>query len=216
MKTNTEVQRDVIAELSYEPMIDSSQIGVIAKEGVVTLTGVVQSFAQRLAALEAAERVSGVRAVVDQMHVQLPCVQHRNDEDLSRAALNALKRDTRVPDERLKLRVNHGWITLEGTVEHHYQLEAAEEAVRSLIGVRHLENQIEVKPTITPLDVKTRIENALRRMNPSEPHISVDVLGSTVVLRGNVQSQAERKQAERAAWSAPGVASVEDHLKIAA
>ena len=216
MKTNTELQRDIIAELTYEPMIDASQIGVIAKEGVVTLTGIVNSFAQRLATLEAAERVSGVRAVVDEMHVQLPCVQHRSDQELTRAAVNALRRDTRVPDERLKLRVNHGWITLEGTVDHGYQREAAEEALRSLIGVRHLENQIEVKPTITPLDVKTRIENALRRMNPSEPHISVDVLGSTVVLRGNVQSQAERKLAERAAWSAPGVARVEDHLMVAA
>lgn len=143
MKTNTELQRDVIAELTYEPMIDASQIGVNAKEGVVILTGIVKSFARRLAALEASRTCIGVRAVVDEMHVQLPCVQHRSDQELTRAAVNALRRDTRVPDERLKLRVNHGWITLEGTVDHRYQREAAEAALRRLMGLRHLENRIE-------------------------------------------------------------------------
>lgn len=216
MKTNTELQRDVLAELTYEPMIDASQIGVIAKDGIVTLTGTVESYAQKLAAAEAAERVLGVRAVVDEIHVDLPCKQHRADEDLGRAVLNALKWDTRVPDERLKFRVNRGWITLEGTVDHRYEREAAEEVIRNLVGVRHIENQIEVRPAITPSDVKTRVENALRRMAPSEPYVSVEVKGSTVILRGNVQSQAERRQAERAAWSVPGVSKVEDHLTIAA
>lgn len=216
MKTNAELQRDVVAELAYEPMIDAAQIGVIAKDGIVTLTGTVESYAQKLAASEAAERVSGVRAVVEEMHVELPCLHHRADEDLGRAALNALKWDTRIPDERLKLRVNHGWITLQGTVDHRYQREAAEQVIRNLVGVRHIENQIEVKPAITPYDIKTRVETALRRMAPSEPHISVDVQGGTIILRGNVQSQAERKQAEREAWSAPGVSKVEDHLTIAA
>lgn len=216
MKTNTELQRDVVAELAYEPMVDASQIGVAAKDGIVTLTGTAKGYAQKLVASEAAERVLGVRAVVDEMHVELPCTQHRADEELSRAALNALKWDTRVPDERIKFRVSQGWITLEGTVNQRCQREAAEEVIRKLVGVRHIENRIEVKPVITPVDVKTRIENALRRMAPGEPRITVDVQGSKVILHGNVQSQAERRQAERTAWSAPSVSKVEDHLTLAA
>ncbi|MGZ7106620.1 MAG: BON domain-containing protein [Candidatus Angelobacter sp.] len=158
METDTELQRDVIAELACEPMIDPSEIGVTARDGIVTLTGTVKSQAQKLAALQAAERVLEVRAVIDEMHVELSCTQHRRDEVLGRAVLNALKWDTRVPDDRIKFNVSHGLITLEGTVDYGYQREATEKAIRVLQGVKHIENRIEVKAPVAPVDLKTGVE----------------------------------------------------------
>lgn len=216
MKSNAELQRDVIAELAYEPAIDPAQIGVITKNGIVTLTGTVKSYAEKLDAAEAAERVQGVRAVIDEMHVEIPCIQHRADEELARAILNTLKWDSRIPDESIKFKVSHGWVTLAGTVDYKHQQRSAEEAIRNLTGVRGITNQIEVKPRPVASDIKGLIEDALRRSaRINEQPITVDIEGNKVILRGTVHSRAEQHEAERTAWSAPGVAEVEDHLTVA-
>jgi len=216
MKSNAEMQRDVIAELTYEPAIDPGEIGVIAKNGIVTLTGTVRNYAEKLDAAKAAERVQGVRAVIDEMHVSHPCIQHRADEDLAQAVLNTLKWDTRVPDEKIKFKVNHGWVTLAGTVDYKHQQALTEDAIRNLTGVRGITNLIEIKPRVVASDLKSRIEEALRRSAQiHEQPITVEVEGNKVILQGTVHSRAEHHEAHRIAWSASGVSQVEDHLTVA-
>ncbi len=217
MKTNTELQRDVMDELEFEPSVNAANIGVTAKNGIVTLTGKVSSYAEKYAAAEAAERVIGVKAVTDEMKVDLPSFHKRDDEDIAQAAVNALQWHVFIPEKAIKVKVNNGWVTLEGTVDYKFQRTAAEDAVQNLLGVTGVSNLIALKTVVAASDVKLKIENALSRAAELDgEHINVEVTGSKVTLKGNVSSWAERDEAERAAWSAPGVWMVDDQLVIAA
>jgi len=218
MKTDKELQRDVLDELQYEPSVDASKIGVIADNGIVSLSGTVASYAEHYRAIDVAERVAGVKAVANETKVELPSMHQRDDADIAQAVLHALKWHVWVPEDTIKVGVDQGWVTLEGTVNSKFQHTSAEEAVRNLTGVKGLVNLITVKqPVINSSEVKTKIENALRRATEQEAtHINVEVHGNKVVLRGNVRSWAERRDAELAAWAAPGVCQLEDYLTIAA
>lgn len=215
MKTNTQLQQDVLDELQYEPAVDPADIGITTNDGIVTLSGHVKSLAEKWSAVRATERIGGVKAVVDEITVELPSSHQRTDEDLARAVLTALQWDVLVPKDRVKVHVEHGWIILKGTADYRYQLIAAESAIRRLAGVKGITNHIKVKPLAMPFEVKTRIESAMRRAAELDAHgIQVDIRGAKVILRGQVRSWSERNAAERAAWSAPGITEVEDELLI--
>jgi osmotically-inducible protein OsmY len=217
MLNNLELQKKVLEALDWEPSLDATRIGVAASGGVVTLTGQVPSYADRLAAERVVKQIAGVKGLANDVEVRLPGDARRTDTDLAAAAVKALEWDVRVPHQGIKLRVSDGWLTLEGQVEWQFQREAADRAVRHLLGVRGVSNQIALKARVTPTDLKNRIEAALKRNAELEARkIRVETKGGTVVLDGTVHSWAEREEAERAVWAAPGVAAVEDHLTVAA
>lgn len=217
MKTDLQLQRDVLDELKFEPSIREMEIGVAAKEGVVTLTGFVDSYAEKFSAERTAERVNGVKAVADEIHVKLPGQYQRNDTDIAHAVVNALRWDVQVPDDRIKATVEDGWIHLDGEVEWQYQKWAAEGAVRNLTGVKGVTNVITVKPKkVSTYEVSEKIKNSLRRHAERDADkIVVEAKDGQVTLRGTVSSFAERQDAERAAWQAPGVTKVDDFLFVA-
>jgi osmotically-inducible protein OsmY len=217
MKTNAQLQRDVMDELQFEPSVNAANIGVTAKDGIVTLAGKVSNYAEKYAASEAAERVTGVKAVTDETKVELPLAHQRDDQDIAQEVLNALKWHVWVPQDAIKVKVEQGWVTLEGTVDFKFEQTAARNAVQDLTGVMGVSNLISLKSVVAPSDLKVRIENALTRAAELDgERIKVEVDGNKVILRGKVSSWAERDEAERAAWSAPGVWDVDDKLEIAA
>ena len=216
MRTDTELQHAVMEELAWEPSVDAAEIGVSAESGIVTLSGIVKSLPQKWAAEKAAQRVLGVKAVTDEIVVKLPGDSELSDTEIAGAAVNALDWNAPVPRGCLKVVVTHGWITLEGTVQFHYERVGAEYAVRGLTGVKGVTNLISVKPPQTsPKDIKRRIEQAFERAADLEAQtISVEAKDGKVILRGTANSWAERERAELAAWAAPGVWHVENEILV--
>jgi osmotically-inducible protein OsmY len=217
MKTDLQLQRDVLEELKFEPSIREAEIGVAAKGGVVTLTGFVDSYVEKFSAEQTAERVGGVKAVADEIKVKLSGAHQRSDTDLAHAVVNALRWDIQVPDDHIKATVEDGWIALDGEVEWQYQKWAAEGAVRNLTGIKGVTNLITVKPRrASTYEVGQKIKDSLRRHAERDADkITIEAKDGQVTLRGTVSSFAERQDAERAAWQAPGVTKVEDMIAVA-
>ena len=210
-----DIQKNISDELGWEPSLRNDDIAVGVREGVVTLGGFVDSYADKSKAERVAGRVKGVKAVADELEVKLPSGSERADPDVARAALDALQWNISVPHDRIQVKVEKGWLTLEGQVDWFYQKQAAERAVRYLRGVRGVFNLITLSARTTPRDVKKRIKDALHRgVEFDAEHITVEVEGSKAVLQGTVRSYAEMKDAARAARNAPGITEVDNRLAI--
>jgi len=217
MRSDFDIKRDVEDELRSEPDIDPTDIAVAVKDGVVTLTGFVRSFRQKRKAEEDVKRVAGVIGVANNIEVRLPLIHRRPDPDIARDAVEEIKRDLPFSWEKIRVVVSDAWVTLEGEVEWHFQRESAEEAVWRVRGVKGVINNIQVRPYVPPVEIKRKIEEALRRAAELDAsRIKVEANGSEVILRGTVRSWAEREEAEHAAWRAPGVTKVDNRIRIEA
>jgi osmotically-inducible protein OsmY len=214
---DTSLRHDVEKELEFDPALDATKIGVAATDGVITLTGVVGSYAEKWNAEKTVKGVLGVKGVANDVEVVIDEAEHRDDSDIALSAVNALSWNFAVPKDRIQLSVSKGWLTLDGEVEWHYQKRAAADAVRNLRGVRGVTNDIVVQPKVVAGDVKEKIEAALKRNAEVDAQkINVEATGSEVTLTGAVRSWSEREDAVNAAWSAPGVTRVVDRIAIEA
>jgi osmotically-inducible protein OsmY len=216
MKSDSEIERDVKEELSWNPDLNADDIAISVKKGVVTLAGFTRSYTDKFEAEAAAKRVAGVVAVANDIEVRIPSVDERPDPEIARDAVAAVKSQLPISSEKIKIIVKNGWITLEGQVEWQYQRSTAENAVRRIKGVKGVSNMIQLKPHAQPSEIKKKIQDAFRRNAEVDSNrIIVEADGSVVTLKGTVRSWIEREEAERAAWAAPGVTSVVDQIVVA-
>jgi osmotically-inducible protein OsmY len=215
MRSDFDIKRDVEDELRSDPDIDATDVAIVVKDGVVTLAGFVRSFRQKRKAEEDVKRVAGVIGVANDIEVRLPIIHRRPDPEIARDAVEAIQRDLPNSWERIRVTVKDGWITLEGDVEWQFQREWAEQAVWHMRGVKGVTNDIKVQPQVAPVEIKRKIEEALRRAAEIDAsRITVEANGGEIILRGAVRSWAEREEAERTAWRAPGVAHVDNRIRI--
>lgn len=217
-KSDSELQHDIMEELKYEPALHPNEIGVAVKDGIVTLSGVVDSYYKKRQAEEAVNRVEGVRGFAEELEVALVSSNRRTDADIAKAAANALEWQTSVPHEKIKVKVEDGWVTLEGDVEWHFQKDSALRAVQGLLGVKGVHNFVHVKQRqISASEIKRKIKEALHRHAEIDAN-KIEVLtdGGKVILTGMVSSSVEKEDARLAAWRAPGVFRVENNIQIAA
>lgn len=213
--TDQSMKQAVLDELKWDPSINSAHIGVTARDGVVTMSGHVDSYAERWAAEKAAERVSGVRAVAEELEVHYPANMETGDDDIAKRAIQSISWDVMVPNDKVKINVAKGFITLTGELDYQYQKEAVESGIRRLSGVNGIFNEITIKPKVAPADLKAKIKAALvRNAQIDAEEIDVSTDGGNVTLRGGVDTYYERVVAERVAWSAPGVTRVDDLLTV--
>ena len=217
MKTDSQLQADVLEELRADARVNPSEIAVAVKDGVVSLGGEVDTLSKRIAAGQDAERVHGVRAIVNDLRVHLSIDQRSSDSDIAHAAVNALLWDTEVPDKTVKVRVQNGWVWLVGEADWNYQRLAAERAIENIAGVKGVTNIVLLKPRVPATDLEEDLTRALRRVAKlADQTIEVTVHGTTVRLSGSVATWADRTVAEHVVWSAPGVTAVENELTVRA
>jgi osmotically-inducible protein OsmY len=215
MRSDSEIKMDVESELRWHPDLDATDIAVAVKNGVVALSGFTKSYNDKYEAELAAKRVNGVVGLANDIQVRLPSADVRPDPEIAREAVAAIKHRLPFTYERIKPVAKDGWVTLEGEVEWNFTREVAEKAVRRLTGIKGVINMVHLKPHVEPTEIKRKIEEALKRSAEIDANrIAVEAHGGEVVLKGSVRSWIERKEAERAAWAAPGVVKVEDHIAI--
>ena len=215
MKTDLQIQSDVQSQLKWEPQLNASEIGVSVKNGVVTLSGIVDSFPKKLAAERVAKSVLGVRAVAVDLQVGISPVNRKTDTEIAEACINALKWDSAVPDDKIKVKVENGFVNLEGTVEWSYQRIAAKKSLSNITGVKGVENLITVKQKPSSLDIKKQIRDSfIRTAGQDADRVKVEVLGDRVILSGTVASLHEKEEAENTAWSTAGVNEVENKITV--
>jgi osmotically-inducible protein OsmY len=216
MKTNADLQKDVQDAIKWEPLLNAAEIGVTAKDGVVTLTGVVDSYLKKTEAEDATKNVAGVKAVVEKIEVKLPNSRAKKDDnEIAKEVVNAFKWNWEVPNDKVKVKVENGWVTLEGELEWNYQREAAKDAVKNLMDVTGVTNSIKIKSETHDAIEKSEIEGAIsRNWSLNGLDIQVKVHGTKVSLTGYVESWYQKNEAGRIAWNAPGVYSVDNQLEI--
>jgi osmotically-inducible protein OsmY len=214
-KTDTELQDDVLSELSYDPSVTVTDIGVLVKDGTVTLNGYTTSYIEKWAAVNAVKRINGVKAIIDEIEVNIPDAYYRTDADIAAAAVNGIDWSTTIPFGTLEVIVDEGWVSLAGEVEWWYQQNAAVNLVQQMLGVKGVSDRISVKPKAMKMAIEKDINLALKRSAIVDvDRIQVESENNKVVLRGDVRSFAAREEAERIAWSEPGVCSVDNHLGV--